>query len=474
MTIHTRETQTLNRGTDVPWRALPVLMVGVFLCVLDFFIVNVALPSMQSNLHASSGEIEWVVAGYGLALAVFLLASGRIGDQIGRRRAFMIGIGEFVAASAACVVAPNPSVLIAARMAQGVGGALITTAVLSLIGVLYIGAARARAIGIYGVMLGISATGGQLIGGALIDTDVAGLGWRAIFAINAPIGIAALILAPILLPESRAARAAKLDIAGMVLMTLTMTALMLPLIEGRQAGWPLWTWLLLALVPVMLAVTVLQQRRLGQRGGAPLFPGVLLTERTFRAGLIWQLAFWCGQASMYFVLALYLQQGRGLSALESGLVFTSIAVPYLAASLISPKLGMRFGRRILVAGGIALLAGYAALIDALLAGTDAPLWLLVPGLAFLGIGQGLCIPPSTSLVLSHAEPAHAGAVSGAMSTIQQVGNCVGVAVIGVLFFGVANIQLAFGLSILGLVVIALVALALTRLLPRAATSGAGR
>ena len=474
MTTQTRETPTLAGQTDVPWRALPVLMAGVFLCVLDFFIVNVALPSMQSNLHASSGEIEWVVAGYGLALAVFLLASGRIGDQIGRRRSFMIGIAAFVAASAVCVVAPNPSVLIAARLAQGVGGALITTSVLSLIGVLYVGAARARAIGIYGVMLGISATGGQLIGGALIDADVAGLGWRAIFAINVPIGVAALILAPILIQESRAATAAKLDIAGMVLMTLTMTTLMLPLIEGRQAGWPLWTWLLLALVPVMLAVTVLQQRRLGQRGGAPLFPGVLLTERTFRAGLIWQLAFWCGQASMYFVLALYLQQGRDLSALESGLVFTSIAVPYLAASLISPKLGMRYGRRILVSGGAALLVGYAALIEALLAGVDAPLWLIVPGLAFLGIGQGLCIPPSTALVLAHAKPTQAGAVSGAMSTIQQIGNCVGVAVIGVLFFGAANIQLAFGLSILGLVVIALIALGLTRLLPRAAASGAGR
>ena len=174
--------------------------------VLDFFIVNVALPSMQSRLHASTSALEWVVAGYGLALSTMLITAGRLGDQVGRRRLFMIGLALFVSTSAACGLAPNPDLLVAARVLQGVAAALISPTVLSIIGVTFTGADRVRAISIYGVVLGLAAAGGQLIGGALIELDPFGLGWRSVFLINVPIGVAALALTPKWVAESRRRR----------------------------------------------------------------------------------------------------------------------------------------------------------------------------------------------------------------------------------------------------------------------------
>jgi MFS family permease len=173
---------------------MPVLVTATGLIVIDFFIVNVAIPSLQRQLHTSAGAIEWVVAGYGLSFAVLLVAAGRLGDRHGRRRVLSTGIALFVASSAACGVAPNPTVLIAGRLVQGAAAALISPSVLSLIGVLYTGQARVRAIAIYGTSLGVAAAAGQLIGGALIQADIAGTGWRAVFLINVPVGVVALAL----------------------------------------------------------------------------------------------------------------------------------------------------------------------------------------------------------------------------------------------------------------------------------------
>ena len=211
--------------------------------VLDFFIVNVALPSMQLDLHASDGALEWVAAGYALTSAVFLLTAGRLGDRIGRRRAFSLGLGLFTASSAACGAASGPEMLIVARLLQGVAGALLMTNVLSIIGVLYDGEDRTRAMTAYGLSLGLAAVGGQLIGGVLVQADIAGLGWRSCFLINVPIGVVALVLAPRLIGESRMARVGGLDLAGSLLLTAGLTAILLPLVEGRQHGWPAWTWI---------------------------------------------------------------------------------------------------------------------------------------------------------------------------------------------------------------------------------------
>lgn len=238
MTTSSRLTTAHGIPEAAPWQALPVLVAGVFLVVLDFFIVNVAMASIQNGLGASSGQLTWVAAGYGLTMASFLLTAGRLGDRIGRRRTFSLGTGVFTAASLLCALATTPDLLIAARVVQGFGAATIMTSMLSLIGVLFRGPDRARAISVYGMVMGVAAAGGQVIGGALIQVDAFGLGWRSIFWINVPIGLVIIAMAPRLVPESRAEKTVRLDLTGLVLLTATVTTLVLPLINGEQAGWP--------------------------------------------------------------------------------------------------------------------------------------------------------------------------------------------------------------------------------------------
>jgi hypothetical protein len=217
--------------------------------VLDFFIVNVALPSIQSNLHASAGSIELVTAGYALTSAVFLISGARLGDRLGRRRVFAAGLALFTLASAACGTVSDPTLLVAARLVQGVAGAMLMPNVLSIIGVAYAGADRVKALSMYGMSMGLAAVSGQLIGGLLVQWNPAGLGWRSCFLINVPIGVLGLALAPKLVPESREAHARRVDWLGTVLVTTGLTAIVFPLVEGRQHGWPLWTWLSLAAAP---------------------------------------------------------------------------------------------------------------------------------------------------------------------------------------------------------------------------------
>jgi MFS family permease len=447
---------------------MPVLVTATALIVIDFFIVNVAIPSMQRRLHTSAGAIEWVVAGYGLSFAVLLVTAGRLGDRYGRRRVLSTGITLFVAASTACGLAPSPAVLIAGRLVQGAAAALISPSVLSLIGVLYTGQARVRAIAIYGTSLGVAAAAGQLIGGALIQADIAGTGWRAVFLINIPVGVVALALMRALVPESRATQAHRVDLAGTALLVTGLTALVLPLIEGRQLGWPAWSWASLAASPCLLAVFAAHQLRLARRNGAPLLDPRAINRPALRAGLVTQLAFWCGQAAFYLVLALYLQHGRGLSPLASGLVFSVLAVPYLATSLTVPRFIAAHGRNLVALGAVALAAGYAELFVAVTStGAHGPIYWLLPGLVLSGVGQGLCITPLTSIVLAHAEPERAGAVSGLLSTMQQVGNTTGVAITGVIFFGAlpGGYARSFEASLLELGGLFLAVALITRILP---------
>ena len=430
-------------ATAVPSRwAMPVLLTGTCLIVLDFFIVNVALTSVQRELSAGTTAIEWVVAGYGLTFAVLLLAAGRLGDRYGRRRTLGAGVAVFTAASLLCGVAPSASVLVTARLLQGAGGALISPTVLAFLGVLWTGPARARAVGRYATAMGLAAAGGQLVGGVLLQADVAGLGWRAIFLVNVPVGLALLAALPRALPELRSGSAAPLDPAALGLATLALTALVLPLVDGREQGWPAWAWVSLGLAPVLFAGFVAVQRR----RAVPLVDPRWFRDRAFRVGTAAQFGFWCGQASYFLVLALWLQAGRGLSALEAGLVFSLLAGAYLEASMRSAALLARFGRAVVVAGALALAAGHLA--TALAVAGHAGIAGVVPGLLLAGTGMGLCLAPLTATVLGAVDPQRAGAVGGLMSTLQQVGNSVGVAVVGLVFFGTAGAgyDRAFGAS----------------------------
>jgi len=460
------------------WLALPIILAGVFMVTLDFFIVNVAIPSMQRGLHANAAAIQFVIAGYGLAVAAGLITGGRLGDLYGQRRLFALGLALFTLTSAACGLAPTPALLVLARVAQGLAAALLLPQALTLLGSVYTGADRARDFTAYGVALGLAAIGGQLMGGVLIQADVAGLDWRACFLVNVPIG-AALLLMPRLIPASRAEGRGRLDLAGTVLVTLGLVAVVLPLIEGREQGWPLWTWLCLAAAAPLLLAFGRYQRWLGVRGGQPLIDPALCGERAFTVGLLITVVFFAGMASFFLVLALYLQQGRGLDPLASGEIFTVLAVGYCATSLGAGRFTQRLGRQALAVGALAIAAGLALLVVTVAhIGLGGPAALLAPALLLDGAGMGLVIAPLTATVLAGLAPRHAGAAAGVLSTMQQVGGALGVALIGLIFYGaLGHVALghvaprhayprAFDAGLLYLIVLALVVAVLIQLLPR--------
>jgi EmrB/QacA subfamily drug resistance transporter len=448
---------------------MAVLMAGTFVFVLDFFIVNVAIPSTQAELGASDAQIQLVVATYATAIASLLILGGRLGDLFGRRRVFMLGLGLFTASSALCGAAPGIGLLLVGRGVQGVGAALFAPQVLSIIGVTFKGDERRRAVTTYGLTLGLAAAGGQLIGGALIALDLFGLGWRACYLVNVPIGIAALALSPRAIPESREA-GERLDLLGAALAAATLVAIVLPLIEGRRQGWPAWTFAALAAaVPLALAFA-LRQRRLAATGGSPLVHPDLFRERAFTVGVLASVVFYMGMAGFFLVLAVYLQDGCGLSALDSGLVFSGLAGGYLAASFGAEALAPRFGRQVLAAGGLiraAALAGLALTVGAI--GTGGSPLLLVPALTVDGIGMGLLTAPLVATVVGGMDPRHAGAASGVLSTANQVGNTIGVAAVGAIFYGAlgsnGDYTGAFELALVAIAAVCLVVTALVQLLP---------
>lgn len=452
-------------SASAAWAPLAIILCGTFVYVLDFFVVNVALPGITRSLHAGPAAVEWVVAGYGLSGAVLLVLGGRLGDRFGRRRMFMTGIGVFTLASALCGGAPDSGFLIATRILQGLGGALMSPNVLAILGTVYTGSARVRAISAFGMVMGIAAVGGQLIGGLLIAANAGGLGWRAVFWVNVPIGAAALFLAPRIVPESRASGGTRLDLAGAGLLTAALTAILLPLMDGRQDGWPAWSFPCLAAGVLLLIGFGAYLSRSARQGGQPLIDPRIFGIRAFRAGLTCQVLFWCQQAAGYLLLALYLQEGRGLSPIEAGGVFGVLAAGYLATSLPAPRLTVRFGRRIVATG--AVLGAIGDVLLALAVWPGSPVWALFPGLLVLGAGQGLCITPLTATVLAHADARTAGSVSGALSTGQQAGNAIGVAVSGVVFYGLLarGHAVAYRWSVLEMAALLLVVLALTFLIP---------
>ncbi|HYU66522.1 MAG TPA: DHA2 family efflux MFS transporter permease subunit [Jatrophihabitantaceae bacterium] len=452
------------------WLALPVILAGTFMITLDFFIVNVAVPAMQGDLAATSTAIEWVVAGYGLAFAAGLILGGRLGDHYGRRRMFATGLELFTLASLACGIAPNSEVLIGARVAQGLAAALMAPQVLSILGLAYPGADRARAFTAYSLTMGFGGIGGQLIGGALIHADVAGLGWRTCFLINLPVGIGALLVTRRFVPESRADGQRRLDLIGAALISAALVAIVLPLVEGRQYGWPAWTWASFGLAGVLLGEFVWWERRLASHPDrAPLVDMSLFGERAFGVGMLATLTYFAGMASFFLVLALYLQQGRGMGPLESGEIFSLLGIGFLVASMAAQALSARLGRQALAIGAIVLALGLIMFrIDA-----HASTLALIPAFIVDGAGMGIVMAPLTSTVLADLSPRHAGTAAGVLSSVQQVGNAVGVAVIGIVFYGAAGsahtgagIVHAFQASIPYLVGFAIAVAVLVQLLPR--------
>jgi EmrB/QacA subfamily drug resistance transporter len=426
----TADTSAPSPASTVSWAPLLVVLAGTSMTFLDFFIVNVALPSIHNELHAGPDAVQLVVAGYGLSFAVGMISGGRLGDLYGRRRMFTIGLLLFTLTSAACGLAPNAGLLVAARVAQGGAGALMTPQVLAILGAIYTGVHRAKAFAAYGLAMGIAGVLGQLLGGALIEANIGGSGWRGIFLINVPVGLTALALTNRALPESRGHRA-RLDTMGTVLVTAGLIAVILPLVEGQQHGWPDWTWISLALSPVLLVGFWGHQRRRQAADRSPLIDLALFADRNFGYGSLASLTFSLVPPSLFFLLALYLQQGRGFSPLFSGVIFAAVGAGFFAAVLTAEAMTARLGRQILALGALVVAAGCGLL--AALAGSSSSLE-LAPGLAITGFGIGMVLVPLSAMVLAGVAPEHAGSASGVLSTAQQIGGALGIAVIGVVYY----------------------------------------
>ncbi|HEX7045268.1 MAG TPA: MFS transporter [Burkholderiales bacterium] len=419
-----------------PWLALAVLLAGTFVVTLDFFIVAVAIPSIQASFAASDAAMQWAIAGYGLTFAVGLITCGRLGDMLGRRRMFGVGISIFTAASLACAGAPSIDAFLAARVAQGVGGAVAVPQVMSMLNTLYTGETRTKAFAWYALTLGLAATSGQLLGGALIAGDWLSLGWRWCFLINLPIGLGALACLRNVVPAVTPHSVVRVDPVATAMLTTGLLGLLWPLIEGRQSDGSGSAWLSAGLAAALLGGLILHQRAQVRHGRGTLVPLELLHDRRFVRALAAALVFYSTNASFYFVLALYTQMGRGLSPVASGLVFSALAFGFFGASLLAPKLMRRSGVVILRLGGIALALGH--LLQWLLVTlADAPV-ALAPVVALLllqGAGIGFIMAPLAALTLSYAPPQHAGVASGVLGTTQWIGNSLGVALIGIPFFG---------------------------------------
>ncbi|TDD72203.1 MFS transporter [Actinomadura darangshiensis] len=461
-----------QRGASVG--TLLVLLTGIFITTLDFFIVNVAIPDIQTSLGAGATAIQWVVAGFGLALGGGLITGGRLGDLFGRRRMYATGLAAFTVASLACGLAPTPGALIAARAAQGIAAAMLMPQVLGIINGAFTGADRARAFTAYGLTMGFGGVFGQLIGGALIQADILGSGWRSIFLINVPIGAVTLALVRRTVPATPAGRGTRLDLTGTALVTLGLIALVLPLIEGRRLGWPAWTWSSFAASAVLLAGFALWQRRLARRGGAPVIAPALFKERAFTVGIGLALAYQLAMASFFLYLALYLQQGRGLTALQSGLLFTALGAGYFAASTRATAVAARIGRQVLALGAVVQAVGCLLLIDGVdHIGVTGNVGWLVPGLVLAGAGMGLVLAPMSATVLAGVSERHAASAAGVMSTFQQVGGAIGVALVGIVFYAAlsghplpADVAGAFKAGLLPIIGFCAVTAVLAQFLPR--------
>ncbi|WP_267882351.1 MFS transporter [Streptomyces sp. NRRL B-24484] len=436
-----RTTSLAGRAADAPTlgvAGLVTVLLGAFLPMLDFFIVNVALPTIDHDLAAGPAVLELVAAGYGIAFAVLLVLGGRLGDALGRRRLFVAGAALFAVTSLACGLAPTAWTLVAARVAQGASAALLLPQVLATITAASSGAQRARALGIYGAVGGISVVIGQVLGGMMVAADLFGSGWRAVFLLNVPFALLTVVLAVAYVPETRASRAAGVDVPGTVLLTGALLSLFVPLMEGRAVGWPLWTWVLLGLFPVLASAFLIVERRTERMGGTPLVPLSLLRIPEMRRGLGIALPYFTGFGGFMFVVAILLQHGLRLGPVAAGWALVPMAAGYFTASLSGPRLVSRFGSRVITAGAVIQGIGLATLLATVLADWThfSPLRML-PGVALAGIGQGLVGTPLFRVVLSKVPAERAGVGSGVLATAQQSSLALGVATLGTLFLAVS-------------------------------------
>ncbi|MEV0033970.1 MFS transporter [Nocardia sp. NPDC050793] len=418
------------------WLALVVMLVAGFMDLLDITIVNVAIPSMLRDLDAAYTQMEWVVSGYVLGFAALLITGGRLGDLYGRKRVFLIGVAGFTLASGLCGLAADPIMLIGARVLQGAMAGLMVPQILAIVQVSFPANERGKALGIWGGVLGSASVAGLVLGGVLLQWNLFGWGWRAIFLINVPVGICALAAAWVLVRDSRSPSANRLDPIGVALATTAVVMVVYPLTEGRSLGWPAWTFALMAAGLMLLGVFVAYEERRTRTVGSPLLALTLFRVRAFSTGMATWAIFWVALGGFFFMWMLYLQIGLGWTPLRAGLTATPFAVGAAAGSGLAVLVFVpRFGRRVLMTGALVNATGFAGYIwVATHYGPGVTSWQMIIPLTVAGFGFGLVVAPMVDLILTDVPAGDAGSASGTLSTVQQVGMALGIALVSVVFF----------------------------------------
>lgn len=412
--------------------AFYILLTGSLIPSLNMFIVTIALPSMRAALGASESQTSLVVTGYSAAFSVCLITGGRLADLYGRRLVYMLGVAGFTIGSLSAGLAPSPVFLVIGRILQGMFGAAMVPPVLAALRTLFKGEEIPRALNIYGTGVGVAVAGGQLLGGVLIAADIAGLGWRAPFLINVPIGVALIGLALAFVPESGGSEKPRLDIVGVILLSAALGLFVVGLSLGRESGWPAWVIGMIVSSPLLLALFFVYEQRIARQGGMPLIDPALLRIKTFSRGLIVALLFFFTMP-FYIFFSIYLQAGLGEGALAAGLA----VLPYGVANFLGPLSVTRapaWLRRWLFGLGMSLqiFVGYA--------GVGLCAWTQTGGIPLFialfagGFGQGIAMPEMIHTILGRVPPAHTGLAAGAMNSTLQIGAAISVASIGSVFF----------------------------------------
>jgi EmrB/QacA subfamily drug resistance transporter len=413
--------------------AFYILLTGALMPSLNTFIVTIALPAIRAALDASDSETNLIIAGYSSAYAVCLVTGGRLSDLYGRRFMYLVGMAAFTLCSLLCGLAPNSFLLVVARILQGATAAMIAPPVLAALRSLFTGEEIPWALNIYGTGVGVAVAGGQLLGGVLIAADIGGLGWRAAFLINVPIGLAAILAALALVPESGGSEKPRLDIYGVLLLSAALGCLVVGLSIGREQGWSPLVLGLIAASPLLLALFFAYEKRIAREGGMPLLDPALLEIGTFRRGIVVALLFFF-TSPFYLFFSLYLQAGLGEGALAAGLA----VLPYGVANFIGPMMATRAGPRLRrwlfgLGMGVQILAYASVGLCAATQTGGVPLFL---ALFVGGFAQGIAMPEMINFILADIPAKDTGLAAGAMNSTLQIGSAISVAGIGSLFFTV--------------------------------------
>lgn len=416
---------------------LAVLLVGQFMAILDVSIVNVAAPTLRTDLHASGAGLQMVIAGYTITYAVLLITGARLGDRFGHGRVFRVGLAGFTVASLACGLAPDTAALVVFRLVQGAAAALMMPQVMSLIQRTFAGAARARALSLYSAVIACGAVVGQVLGGVMVSADVFGAGWRPVFLVNVPIGLVLLGWGRRHLPSDRGEPGRRLDPGGVVLLSAAVLLLVVPLVLGHEEHWPVWGWASLGSSGVLFCGFVLLERAVASRGGSPLVSGRVLRAPGLVAGAVALFLALINYAGYLFSMALHLQSGLGESPARAGLVFAPAAVGFAVTGLTWRMLPPRWQARNMPLGLVAAAGCYLGLALILRGGGRGGVAMELD-LLLLGLALGLAFSPMLTVALTHVRLADAADASGVLVTVFQLGQVVGVATLGTLYLSLVH------------------------------------